>query len=260
MCLYFAIGKDINHISQIKSKLKKEQIKHISLNVTKTEQAKKLEGKNEFGEIPKGWECFGLIFSAPRNIFILRQDFKLKQSHFVIAYAIVAPHSSHGCDPFDGTSAVWLWGADESTIFGWTIGVFVESVVIDGKMDLCTVSDASEIGFFFYNNVNLLSNQIKCAFWQLRRRHKLKSLKMLWNKIIPANSSFRQICWDCCCCCICTCCCCPQYGFGVFVREETALYEPIAWLAVQKKCDDAKIAWMDKKALRSFGWKRGNER
>lgn len=58
-----------------------------------------------------------------------------------------------------------------------------------------------------------------------------------FSENIPANSSFWLICCDSC---SCARCCWPLYGFGVFVREDTPLYVPMAWLAVQKKFVAAK--------------------
>lgn len=71
--------------------------------------------------------------------------------HVHFAYTIVAPQSPHGGDAFDdvdgkdGCDALTFW-IEESTIFVWTIGVFVESVVVDSKIDLCTLSEADSFG------------------------------------------------------------------------------------------------------------------
>lgn len=59
------------------------------------------------------------------------------------AYAIVAPHSSHGGDDFDDcmdTFGVEKLCVDESTIFVWTIGTFVvvSVVSIDVADGACT--------------------------------------------------------------------------------------------------------------------------
>lgn len=70
-----------------------------------------------------------------------------------VSYAIVAPHSLHGGEDFDAVVVVAASHAfatdcddnDESVIFIWTIGVFVESVVCDsGLYGCCCCFDASD--------------------------------------------------------------------------------------------------------------------
>lgn len=56
-----------------------------------------------------------------------------------VAYAIVAPHSSHGGDAFDdciGTFGVAKLCVDESTIFDWIIGTFAGSLTVDAVVDV----------------------------------------------------------------------------------------------------------------------------
>lgn len=106
------------------------------------------------GLIPKGWENFVLWVDIHLEYGIqdVKKNLRDKMSHFHFAYTIVAPHSPHGGDAFDddndgcGASAAKLC-VEESTILVWTIGVFVESVVVDGKIGLCTLSGA---GFYIH--------------------------------------------------------------------------------------------------------------
>lgn len=77
---------------------------------------------------------------------------------FGFAYTIVAPHSSHGCNVFVDTSDV-IHCTDE------TIGVFVESVVVPGRLGLCAASGAN---VFCCSDVPMHSSptfRIGCCCW-----------------------------------------------------------------------------------------------
>lgn len=73
-----------------------------------------------------------------------------------IAYKIVAPHSSHGGDTFDDcmdTLGEKLC-VDESTIFVWTVGTFVVSIVVGNFLNMSVESDAVT---GTYNKIKLLT-------------------------------------------------------------------------------------------------------